>query len=52
MLQILQNTNTIEKAIIAISRDLELMHKVFSKIRNSTMEVGNFASGFLRNLDP
>jgi hypothetical protein len=28
------------------------MHKVFSEIKNSKYEDGNFAIGFLRNLDP
>jgi hypothetical protein len=28
------------------------MHKIFSEIRNSKYEDGNFAIGFLRNLDP
>ena len=35
MLEILRSTNTIEDAIYKISRKLELMHKVFSEIRNS-----------------
>jgi hypothetical protein len=34
-----------------ISRKLELMHKVFSEIRNSILEEGLFAIGFLRNID-
>ena len=33
MLDILRSTNTIEDAIYIISRKLELMHKIFSKIR-------------------
>jgi hypothetical protein len=52
MLEILRSTNTIEDAIIKISRKLPLMHKVFSEIRNSIYEDGLFAIGFLRNLDP
>jgi hypothetical protein len=52
MLEILESTNTIEHAIYKISRNLEFMHKVFSEIRNSKYEDGNFAIGFLRNLDP
>jgi hypothetical protein len=52
MLEILRSTNTIEHAIYKISRNLEFMHKVFSEIRNSKLEDGNFALGFLRNLDP
>jgi hypothetical protein len=28
------------------------MNKIFSKIRNSKSEEGNFAIGFMRNLDP
>jgi hypothetical protein len=34
MLEILRDTNTIENVIYIISRKLELMHKVFSEIRN------------------
>ena len=52
MLEILRSTNTIENAIYMISRKLELIHKVFSDIRNSRMEEGLFAIGFLRNLNP
>jgi hypothetical protein len=52
MLEILRRTNTIEHAIYKISRNLEFMHKIFSEIRNSKYEDGNFAIGFLRNLDP
>ena len=52
MLEILQNTKTIEDAIYIISRKLELMHKLFSEIRQSKYEFGAFAISFLRNLDP
>jgi hypothetical protein len=51
MLEILR-TNTIENAIYIISRKLELMHKLFSEIRNLKWEEGLFAISFLRNLDP
>ena len=50
MLEILQNTNTIEEAIYIISRKLEVMHKVFSEIRQSKFEHGKFLIRFLRNL--
>jgi uncharacterized protein Yka (UPF0111/DUF47 family) len=52
MLEILRSTNTIEHAIYKISRNLEFMNKIFSEIMNSKYEDGNFAIGFLRNLDP
>ena len=52
MLEILRSTNTIENAIYIISRKLELIHKVFSEIRNSSWDEGLFAIGFLRNIDP
>ena len=52
MLEILRSTYTIEDAIYIISRKLELMHKVFSEIRNSRLEQGLFAISFMRNLDP
>jgi hypothetical protein len=52
MLEILHCTNTIEDAIYIISRKLELMHKIFSQIRQSKYEDGEFAISFLRNLDP
>ena len=50
MLEILETTNTIEDAIYFISRNLELMHKLFSEIRQSKNEDGNFSFIFLRNL--
>jgi hypothetical protein len=52
MLEILRSTNTIEDAIYVIFRKAELMHKVFSEIRNSIWEEGLFSISFLRNLDP
>jgi len=52
MLEILRSTNTIEDAVFLISRKLELMHKIFSKIRSSGLERGTFALSLLRNLDP
>jgi hypothetical protein len=52
MLEILRSTNTIEDAIYIISRNLELMHKVFSQIRQLKYEYGEFSIRFLRNLDP
>ena len=52
MLEILRNTNSIEDAIYEMSRKLELIHKVFSEIRNSKYEFGHFARSFIRNLDP
>jgi hypothetical protein len=52
MLEILHSTNTIEDAIYIISRKLELMHKLFSQIRQSKNEDGEFAISFMRNLDP
>jgi hypothetical protein len=52
MLEILRSTNTIEDAINIISRKLELMHKLFSQIRQSKYEFGGFAFMFLMNLDP
>jgi hypothetical protein len=51
MLEILRSSRIIENAIYEISRKLELMHKIFSEIRNSEMELGLFAISFLRNLD-
>ena len=51
MLEILRNTNTIEDALLLISRKLKLMHKIFSDIRHSNMELGYFAIPYLRNLD-
>ena len=50
MLEILQNTNTIEDAIYIISRNFQLIHKVFSEIRQSKIEFGKFSIRFLRNL--
>jgi hypothetical protein len=52
MLEILQNTNTIEDAIYIISRKLELMLKIFNEIRQSKYEYGNFSIRFLRNFGP
>lgn len=52
MLQILRSTNSIEDALHTISRKQELMHKIFSELRNSEDEHGNFAISLLINLDP
>ena len=51
MLEILRGTNTIEDALHNLSRKLELMLKLFNKIRNSKQENGKFAISLLRNLD-
>jgi hypothetical protein len=51
MLEILRSTNTIESAFNIISRRLKFMNKIFRKIRESPMEIGNFAISILRNLD-
>ena len=51
MLEILRGTNTIEDALLTLSRNLELMHKLFNIIRNSKEEYGKFAMILLRNLD-
>jgi hypothetical protein len=51
MLEILRGTNTIEDALLTLSRKLELMHKLFNVIRNSKREYGKFALSLLRNLD-
>ena len=51
MLEILRGTNTIEDALLTLSRNLELMHKLFNIIRNSKEEYGKFAISLLRILD-
>ena len=51
MLEILRGTNTIEDALLLISRKIKLMLKVFRDIRYSNMELGYFAIPYLRNLD-
>jgi hypothetical protein len=52
MLEILRSTNTIENAINRISKKMDLMLKVFSRINKSSSEIDEFAISFLKNLQP
>ena len=52
ILEILRSNNSIEESIHIISRKLDLMNKLISKIIKSPLESEHFATRFLRNLDP